>query len=73
VQGSTNFVLSIAKDLDRKGKSKPRRKEKREDSGNDVFRFGSVVIRGKGTVLPPAIPPTVEGDEYIIGLYNYTK
>ncbi|HEX8289777.1 MAG TPA: hypothetical protein VF556_17480 [Pyrinomonadaceae bacterium] len=71
VQGSSNFVLSIPKDLDKKGKPKPKRKEKREDKGNDVFRFGSVVIRGKGTVPPPTIPPTVDGDEYIIGLYNY--
>ncbi len=71
VQGSSNFVLSIAKALDKKGKSKPRRKEKREDKGNDIFRFSSVVIRGKGTVSPPTIPPTVEGDEYTIGLYNY--
>jgi hypothetical protein len=71
VTGSSNFVLSIAKKLSKKGKSKPRRKEKREDEGNDVFRFGSIVIRGKGTVSPPTIPPTVEGDEYTIGLYNY--
>lgn len=70
VAGNTNFLLTIPKDLDRKGKPKPRRKEKREDSGNDVFRFGSIVIRGKGTVPPPVIPPTIEGDEYIIGLYN---
>lgn len=72
VQGATNFVLTIAKDLDKKGKSKPRRKEKREDKGSEVFRFGSIVIRGKGAVAPPVIPPTVEGDEYVIGLYNYT-
>jgi hypothetical protein len=71
VQGSTNFVLKIAKKLDKKGKPKPKRKDKREDKGNDVFRFGNVVIRGKGTEPPPIIPPTVEGDEYIIGLYNY--
>lgn len=70
VQGSTNFVLSISKNLDRKGKSKPQRKEKREDKGNDIFRFGSIVIRGKGTASPPIIPPTADGDEYIIGLYN---
>jgi hypothetical protein len=69
VQGSSNFVLSIPKELNKKGKSKPKRKEKREDKGNDVFRFGSVVLRGKVNV-PPVIPATVEGDEYIIGLYN---
>jgi hypothetical protein len=71
VTGSSNFVLSIGKELDRKGKPKPRRKEKREDKAADVFRFGSVVIRGKGPVSPPTIAPTVDGDEYIIGLYNY--
>lgn len=71
VPGSSNFVLSIAKKLDKKGKPKPKRKEKREDKGSDVFRFGSIVIRGKGTVSPPIIPPTVDGDEYIIDLYNY--
>jgi hypothetical protein len=71
VQGSTNFVLKISKKLDKKGKPKPKRKEKREDKGDDVFRFGSIVIRGKGTKPPPVIPPTVEGDEYNIGLYNY--
>lgn len=71
VQNSINFVLKIDKNLDKKGKPKPKRKEKREDKGNDVFRFGSIVIRGKGTEPPPIIPATVEGDEYIIGLYNY--
>ena len=69
--GSHNFVLSISKNLDKKGKPKPKRKEKREDKGNDVFRFGSVVLRGKGPDSPPVIPPTVEGDEYTIGFYNY--
>ena len=74
VQGSTNFVLSIPKELDKKGKPKPKRREKREDKGNDVFRFGSIVIRGKGTVPPPVIPQTDDGDEYVIGLYNsYTE
>jgi len=70
VSGSTNFVLKIAKNLDKKGKPKPNYKEKREDKGDEVFRFGSVVIRGKGTVPAPAIPITVDGDEYFIGLYN---
>ena len=74
VQGSTNFVLSISKELDKKGKPKPKRREKREDKGNDIFRFGSIVIRGKGTVPPPVIPQTDDGDEYVIGLYNsYTE
>ena len=68
---SSNFVLTIAKELDKKGKSKPGRKEKREDKGDDVFRFGSVVVRANGNTT--VIPPTVEGDEYTIGLYNYAE
>ncbi len=70
---SSNFVLSIGKELGKKGKSKPKRKEKREDKGNDVFRFGSITVRELGNKKTTAIPPTVEGDEYVIGLYNYTE
>jgi hypothetical protein len=68
--GSADFVLISAKELEKRGKSKPRRKERRQDKGNDVFRFAGIVIRGRGTASPPVIPPTVEGDEYVIGLYN---
>ncbi len=70
VPGSTNFLLKIPKDLDDdRGKPKPPRKGRREDKGNDTFRFGSVIIRGKGTKPAPDVPPTVDGDEYIINLY----
>ncbi len=69
VSGSTNFLLKIPKNLDRKGKAKPPRKERRLDGSNEPFRFGSVVIRGLGTTPAPTVPATVDGDDYIIGLY----
>jgi hypothetical protein len=63
-----DFVLRIHKDLDKGGKAKPPRKNKRRDEGNEPIRFKEVVVRKPGVWDRPF--PANEGDEFTITFYN---
>jgi len=64
-----DFALTIGKKLNKKGKPKPPRKERRGDDDTDTFRFGQITVRendGGGDTFV-----ATDGDTFAIAFYNY--
>jgi hypothetical protein len=64
-----DFALTIGKKLNKKGKSKPPRKERRGDDDADTIRFGQIIVREDDGGGDPFV--TADGDNYTIAFYNY--
>ena len=64
-----DFALTIGKKLNKKGKPKPPRKERRGDDDPDTFRFGQITVREADGGGDPFF--AAEGDTFALAFYNY--
>lgn len=67
--GSKDFALTIGKKLNKKGKPKPPRKERRGDDDPDTFRFGQITVREDDGGGDPFV--ATDGDTFALAFYNY--
>ena len=66
--GNKDFVLKIKKELEKKGKPNPKRKDKLRSKDTDTFRIARIEVRendGGGDTFN-----RVDGDHYMIAFYN---